>query len=116
MSRVFFLYCLSCYFDILRHNSDRYADALMRMLMRCHLPSAYDSLGRFSIENLYLSYQSMIIVLKLFSYDSRAYRGSLFACDARELPILICLYFHTVVATQCITFDAYAGIARMLLM
>ena len=81
------------------------------MLMRCHLPSAYDSLGRFSIENLYLSSQSMIIALKLFSYDSRAYQGSLFACDARGLPFLTCLYFHVVVAIQHISFDVYVGIA-----
>ena len=36
------------------------------MLMRCHPPLAYDSLGKLAIENLYLSYQSMIILLNCF--------------------------------------------------
>ena len=45
---------------------------VLGMLMHCHLLLAYDCRGRFSIENLYLSYQSMIILLKLFSYDSHA--------------------------------------------
>ena len=47
ISHVFFLYSLSYYFDILHHNGDRYADALMCMLIHCHPSLAYDSLGRF---------------------------------------------------------------------
>jgi hypothetical protein len=50
----FLLYCLGYYFDTLHHNNDGLVDALIGMLMCCHQPSAYDSLGIFSIQILYL--------------------------------------------------------------
>ena len=59
---------------LIGHSSfDRPADSLMHMLMHCHLPSAYDSLGRFSVEILFtlvLLHQSMIMLLKVSSHGS----------------------------------------------
>jgi hypothetical protein len=49
----FLCYCLGCYEDILRHSVDKLGDPLIL----CHQkPIAYDFLGRFSIENLYLGF------------------------------------------------------------
>ena len=77
---------------------------LIGMLMCCHLPLAYDSLGRYSINpfvSFILSYQSMIKLLHMFSH--------VFLHITREL--LLKQYFHMSVAVQCISFDAYVGIA-----
>jgi hypothetical protein len=53
ISHVLFLYCLGYYVGVLCHSVDRLADPLIC----CHQkPIAYDFLGRFSIENLYLGF------------------------------------------------------------
>jgi len=96
---------------LLRHSADRYADALMRTLMRCHLPSAYGILGRFSIENPYLQlfwHHSILVgIFMCFSGVSKVFRcvwGNRSIIISQKLCSRACGW-------RRISLDAYAGIA-----
>ena len=82
------------------------------MLMCCHLPLAYDSLGRFSIENFLSLISEHDNTLKsVFVWFSNVTK-ELLCMWCMGPHCLTCLYFHVVVATQHISFDVYRGIAE----
>ena len=95
----------------LHHSIDRYADALMRTLMRCHLPSAYGILGRFSIENPYLQFfwhhsilNGICMCFSGVSKVFRCVRGNRSVIISQKLCSRGCDW-------RCISLDAYTGIA-----